>query len=507
MSRNITGTYTLPSGNPVAPNTLIESAWANTTLSDVATALTDSLDRYGRGGMLAALKLLDGSAAAPGLAFTSESSSGLYRIGSNILGLSIAGVERTRWTSSGATITGALAVTGALTVGGVGVVPGNYVLKAGDTMTGSLINSAAWGLRSSTAAGTAAGLQIQQATFGDWLLEMPASASYLRLNYSSSERMRWLSTGQVGIGGTPVATYMLDVFGQTRTRLFEARSASGAVGISAGRAGGNYGVVGYNMDMADDTSDIYRYIMSDFMSFLQFDAGGFKFINGGASAGTAGVAAVLSTLMTLDRNGQLGIGGTPSEKLHVFGGRIFIDGSTSNWGQFQASTTGGSYFTFRKGGTINAVGYLGTDGGAVTGGGSGDHFGIRAEGDLFFMAGASERARINSSGVFTYGGIEVGYRSVPRTATGGLTATTTIRGGIYATTGGITVPSATFAAGDAFSIYNDSASAITVTQGSGLTLRLAGTATTGNRTLAARGMATVWFNSASEAIISGSGVS
>ena len=53
----------------------------------------------------------------------------------------------------------------------------------------------------------------------------------------------------------------------------------------------------------------------------------------------------------------------------------------------------------------------------------------------------------------------------------------------------------------------DGGSAITLTQGSGLTLRLAGGATTGNRTLAARGFATIWFNSTSEAIVSGTGVS
>jgi hypothetical protein len=64
-----------------------------------------------------------------------------------------------------------------------------------------------------------------------------------------------------------------------------------------------------------------------------------------------------------------------------------------------------------------------------------------------------------------------------------------------------------YAAGDSFSIYNDSASSITLTQGSGLTLRMAGTSNTGNRTLAARGLATIWFNSATEAIISGAGVS
>lgn len=75
-----------------------------------------------------------------------------------------------------------------------------------------------------------------------------------------------------------------------------------------------------------------------------------------------------------------------------------------------------------------------------------------------------------------------------------------------AVSGTVTVPNSIFAAGDIVSIYNDSASAITITA-SITTLRLAGTATTGSRTLAARGMATIWFNSATEGIISGSGVS
>jgi len=56
-------------------------------------------------------------------------------------------------------------------------------------------------------------------------------------------------------------------------------------------------------------------------------------------------------------------------------------------------------------------------------------------------------------------------------------------------------------------IYNNSASSITIVQGSGLTLRLAGSTSTGNRTLAPRGFATVWTNSESEYIISGAGLS
>ena len=48
MSRNGTGTYNLPAGNPVVTNTTISSTWANTTLTDIATALTGSLASDGQ---------------------------------------------------------------------------------------------------------------------------------------------------------------------------------------------------------------------------------------------------------------------------------------------------------------------------------------------------------------------------------------------------------------------------------------------------------------------------
>lgn len=48
MSRNGSGTYNLPAGNPVVTGTTITSAWANTTLSDIATALTGSVASDGQ---------------------------------------------------------------------------------------------------------------------------------------------------------------------------------------------------------------------------------------------------------------------------------------------------------------------------------------------------------------------------------------------------------------------------------------------------------------------------
>ena len=48
MSRNGSGTYALPAGNPVVTGTTISSTWANNTLSDIATALTGSLAADGQ---------------------------------------------------------------------------------------------------------------------------------------------------------------------------------------------------------------------------------------------------------------------------------------------------------------------------------------------------------------------------------------------------------------------------------------------------------------------------
>ena len=48
MSRNGSGTYSLPAGNPVVTGTTISSTWANTTLTDMANALTGSLASDGQ---------------------------------------------------------------------------------------------------------------------------------------------------------------------------------------------------------------------------------------------------------------------------------------------------------------------------------------------------------------------------------------------------------------------------------------------------------------------------
>ena len=93
MPRNASGTYSLPSGNPVTAGTTIEASWANTTLNDVANELTNSLSRTGAGGMLAPFRLADGSVSAPGLAFANETSTGFYRPGASQAAFAVNGTQ------------------------------------------------------------------------------------------------------------------------------------------------------------------------------------------------------------------------------------------------------------------------------------------------------------------------------------------------------------------------------------------------------------------------------
>lgn len=116
--------------------------------------------------------------------------------------------------------------------------------------------------------------------------------------------------------------------------------------------------------------------------------------------------------------------------------------------------------------------------------------------------------------IYTTGGSIIdsldNVRNIPiaaKTAAYTLLATDTGKA-ITITTGGITVPANVMSANNVVSIYNNSGSAQTITQGSSLTLQWAGqtASTTGNRTLGLYGLCTVLFLSATSAVISGVGL-
>lgn len=98
--------------------------------------------------------------------------------------------------------------------------------------------------------------------------------------------------------------------------------------------------------------------------------------------------------------------------------------------------------------------------------------------------------------------------NIPTRPTTGRTASIGDRGALLAqTAGAITVPADVFAPGDVFTIYNRTSASENINQGVGLTMYLAGTASTGTRTIAQRGIATVVFITPTEAVISGAGLS
>ena len=102
-----------------------------------------------------------------------------------------------------------------------------------------------------------------------------------------------------------------------------------------------------------------------------------------------------------------------------------------------------------------------------------------------------------------------GVRSIPQNSqtSAYILAASDIGKHISITTGGVTINTGIFSAGDAVSIYNNSGSNQTITQGTSVTLRQAGTANTGNRTLAQYGVCTVLCVGSETFVISGAGLS
>lgn len=100
---------------------------------------------------------------------------------------------------------------------------------------------------------------------------------------------------------------------------------------------------------------------------------------------------------------------------------------------------------------------------------------------------------------------EIGYKGLPGASINSGAFNANDRGRCVYANGGVTVPNVTMSQGDAVTILNTLTTAITITQASGLTMYLAGTNTTGNRTLAPNGICTVVFRAAGggSCIISG----
>jgi hypothetical protein len=121
MSRNGSGTYTLPAGNPVVTGTTISSTWANNTLTDIATALTGSLAADGQTTATGNLKM--GSNRITGLSdgLASTDAATVSQVAASVAGLGTMSTQNannvaiTGGAINGTTVGATTASTGAFT--------------------------------------------------------------------------------------------------------------------------------------------------------------------------------------------------------------------------------------------------------------------------------------------------------------------------------------------------------------------------------------------------------
>ena len=91
-------------------------------------------------------------------------------------------------------------------------------------------------------------------------------------------------------------------------------------------------------------------------------------------------------------------------------------------------------------------------------------------------------------------------------APGGKTLDASDHGKVVSVQSTVTIPANVFTAGQNVTIYNNTDANLTILQGGGLTLYLAGIGSTGNRTTQRRGLVTVVFISGTVAVITGAGI-
>jgi adhesin HecA-like repeat protein len=88
-------------------------------IRDLASQAADLVNQYSTIANFAGQgKFGDGTATNPGIRFSDDLDTGLYRIGANILGISAGGGERVRVTTTGVAVTGTLSATGGVTLSG-----------------------------------------------------------------------------------------------------------------------------------------------------------------------------------------------------------------------------------------------------------------------------------------------------------------------------------------------------------------------------------------------------
>jgi microcystin-dependent protein len=124
--------------NSFSSGSTIASSAVNANFTDVASEITGSLPRNGEAAMTGQLKAASGTVLLPGVCFSSDTDCGLYRIGADNIGFSLAGAKVLDLATTGLAVTGTLSSTGAMTSGGALAVTGAITATTTISATGGL---------------------------------------------------------------------------------------------------------------------------------------------------------------------------------------------------------------------------------------------------------------------------------------------------------------------------------------------------------------------------------
>jgi hypothetical protein len=129
------------------------------------------------------------------------------------------------------------------------------------------------------------------------------AADTIAFTDGGSEAMRIDSIGQIGVGTASPSGRLevssVEISGQTGAQCVFPRA------VTVGFAGGSYGAIGYNLDYRNGTNNNtgVKYLITDTISQLDFENGGFIFRN--APSGAAGATATITERLRIEATGTL----------------------------------------------------------------------------------------------------------------------------------------------------------------------------------------------------------
>ena len=130
MSRNGSGVYSLPAGNPVVTGTVISTSWANNTMNDLASALTDSVASDGQTPMTGPLNMNSNKITNLATGTVNGDAINYSQFNTPTFGGAVV-------CSSTLTVTGATALNSTLSVGGNTTVTGDGTFSGNLAVNGT----------------------------------------------------------------------------------------------------------------------------------------------------------------------------------------------------------------------------------------------------------------------------------------------------------------------------------------------------------------------------------